>query len=318
MAGTSLASTEGGQDGTLEGSSQDSDIRLVDRSTGLDYPTAAAPAVVYASGRGRWRSPLVFEIHRMPPHAYDEHVVVGHQLMLNLGSPVRLGWREGDRRHEEVLGTGALCIQSAGDANAPLWRDEMTFATASIPHSMVEALLRDRAPSPTATFAKRHCVSDRSSQAYVRALAGELASPTEPLYSEALSLAFVLHLLSSHGQSTRRKQLAPRGGLGPAQLRAAVELAHEGLASDLCVSAMASAAGYSPFHFSRLFKATTGMAPHQFVLRLRLERAARLLRGRRMALKDVAAATGFFDQPHFTRVFRKAFGVTPSVFAAER
>jgi AraC family transcriptional regulator len=71
---------------------------------------------------------MVFEVHKMAPHEYDDHVVVGHQLMVNLGPTVRLAWKEGDRRREGYLATGALCIQSEGESNAPSWRDEMCFA----------------------------------------------------------------------------------------------------------------------------------------------------------------------------------------------
>jgi AraC family transcriptional regulator len=293
----------------------ESAIRLVDRRTGRAYATAAGPSVVQSSARRGWRSPLVFEVHHMLPHEYEEHVVVGHQLMLNVGAPVRFGWREGDGRREAVLGTGCLCIQSDGDANAPSWRDEITFATASIPPSMVDGLLGGRAPSPDATFRKLHCVDEPTAHAYVRSLAAELSSPSEPLYAETLAHAFVLHLLGRHGQAPGPKQLAPRGKLRPAQLRAVIEHAHEQLASRLTLGEMARVAGYSPFQFARLFKATTGSAPHQFVLRLRLERAARLLREGAIPLDQVALATGFYDQAHFTNVFRKALRVTPAVFA---
>jgi AraC family transcriptional regulator len=295
---------------------EESAIKLVDPKTGRAYATAGAPGVVYASARIGWNSPLVFEVHRMGPHEYEEHVTIGHQLLVNLGGPVRLGWLEGSRRREATLATGGLCIQSDGDANAPRWRDAMTFATASIPPSMVDAALLDRAPVSSATFVKRHCVSDSPASAYVRSLAAELASPTEPLYAEVLSHAFVLHLLGVHGQTRGRKQLAPKGRLCPAQARNVLELIHEHLASKLTLDRMATCTGYSPFQFARLFKATTGLPPHAFVLRLRLERSRRLLLESKTSPADIALATGFYDQAHFTNVFRNAFGVTPSVFAA--
>jgi AraC family transcriptional regulator len=295
---------------------QDSAIRLRDHKTGLEYATAKGLAVVHASTRVRWGSPLVFEVHRMPPHEYSEHVVVGHQLMLNLGAPVRLGWREGDRRHDGTLTTGAICIQSDGDSNAPAWRDEMTFATASIPTSMVSSLLQDGAPKPEETFHKRHCVVDPAALVFARSLSAEISSPTEPLYAEMLSLAFVLHLLGNHGCSPGRKQLSPKGKLRPSQLRSVIDLAHGRLDSGLTIESMAAVSGYSPFQFARLFKATTGLAPHRFVLELRVERAARLLREGTTSLADIALATGFYDQAHFANVFRRAVGVTPSMFAA--
>jgi AraC family transcriptional regulator len=295
---------------------RDSAICLADRETGAAFATATGAAVMLASSsHAGWRSPLIFEIHRMPPGAYDPHTTIGHQLMMNLGGPVRFGWLDRNRRREAWLETGQLCIQSDGDSNAPRWHDELTFATAAIDPSVIDSLLGDRAPARGELFPKRHCVPDARGAQLARALAAELTSPTEPLYAETLSAAFVLHLVEAHGRTRGRKQLTPRGKLGAGQLRAATELVREQLGS-VTVQAMARAAGYSQFQFARLFKATTGWAPHQFVRSLRLERASRLLREPDASVAHVALATGFYDQAHLTNAFRDAFGLTPAVFAA--
>lgn len=251
----------------------------------------------------------------MAPHAYDEHVLVGHRLIVNLGAPVRFGWRRGDRTLEAPLATGGFCLQSEGDTNAPFWREEMTFAAVALPPAMVEAILEERAPKPTETFAERRCIPETTAYSFARALAAELSSPGEPLYAEALGQAFALHLLGAHGQSGGSKRLAPKGKLGAAQLRSALDYAQEHLATDVSLESLAQAAGYSPFQFARLFKATTGLAPHQFVLRLRLERACRLIRSGHTGLAEVALAVGFYDQAHLTNVFRKALGQTPAAYA---
>jgi AraC family transcriptional regulator len=99
------------------------------------------------------------------------------------------------------------------------------------------------------------------------------------------------------------------------QLKIVTEMARQELANDLSLNQLAIAAKVSPFHFARLFKNTTGLAPHKFVLRLRLERAKRLIASRQLPLTDIALAVGFFDQAHFTNVFRRAFGMTPKAFA---
>jgi AraC family transcriptional regulator len=156
----------------------------------------------------------------------------------------------------------------------------------------------------------------RPAYGFARAIAAELSSPTEPLYADALSSSFVLHLLLAHGVSQAGKRLAPRGKLGSAQLRATIDLAHERLAHGISLDELAAASGYSVFQFARMFKATTGLAPHQFVLRLRLERAQRLLARERHDVAEVAVACGFYDQAHLTNAFRKAFGRTPAAFAA--
>jgi AraC family transcriptional regulator len=291
-------------------------IALLDPATGKHYAAAGSDAVVLSSVLGGWRDDFVLEIHRMAPHAYDEHVLVGHRLIVNLGPAVCFGWRRGDKPQEAILPTGGFCLQSEGDVNAPFWSDEMTFAAIAVAPTLVETLLEERAPKATETFAERRCVVEPSAYNFARSLAAELSSPTEPLFAEALSRSFVLHLLSAHGVAAGAKRLVPNGKLGSVQLRAAVEIAHEKLADSLSTDDLSAAAGYSPFQFSRMFKATTGMAPHQFVMRLRLERAQRLLSSASHGVADVAVACGFYDQAHLTNAFRKAFGLTPAAFTA--
>jgi AraC family transcriptional regulator len=67
----------------------------------------------------------------------------------------------------------------------------------------------------------------------------------------------------------------------------------------------------SPAHFARAFKQTIGSPPHRFLLSLRLDRARRLLERPEAQLSDVALGSGFADQAHFTRHFKRQFGVTP-------
>ena len=69
--------------------------------------------------------------------------------------------------------------------------------------------------------------------------------------------------------------------------------------------------GYSRSHFFRMFRAATGYAPHQYVLRVRLKHAQELMRLGSMSLIDVAAHCGFSSHAHMSRVFRQLLGVTP-------
>jgi AraC family transcriptional regulator len=86
------------------------------------------------------------------------------------------------------------------------------------------------------------------------------------------------------------------------------------LDQELPVTAMATVAQLSPSHFSRLFKQSTGLSPHQYLLRQRIERARELLAdpGRRIA--EVSYELGFPSQSYFTTVFRTLVGVTPRAF----
>ena len=83
------------------------------------------------------------------------------------------------------------------------------------------------------------------------------------------------------------------------------------LDSDISLSDMASVAGLSPFHFSRVFKLATGETPYHFLSTRRLMRARCLLQEGKMPLAELALACGFASQSHFTAAFTKAMGVSP-------
>ena len=107
-----------------------------------------------------------------------------------------------------------------------------------------------------------------------------------------------------------------RGGvLAKPKLRAVLEYIHEHLDAELCLDRLAGLAHLSPYHFARLFKNSTGLPPHQYVIARRIERAKELLREReRLPLAEVAAEVGFACQSHFTRHFKRLVGVTPKRF----
>ena len=74
----------------------------------------------------------------------------------------------------------------------------------------------------------------------------------------------------------------------------------------------------SPAHFARAFKETMGLGPHQYLLHLRLERARRMLDAEDAVLSNIAQRAGFADQAHFTRLFKREYGVTPGIVLRSR
>jgi AraC family transcriptional regulator len=74
----------------------------------------------------------------------------------------------------------------------------------------------------------------------------------------------------------------------------------------------------SPAHFSRSFKLAFGEPPHAYVMRRRLERACTLMVTSSTSLSQIAFSVGFADQPHLCRLFKKAFGQSPTSWRRER
>src|SRR5205085_2073765 len=103
-------------------------------------------------------------------------------------------------------------------------------------------------------------------------------------------------------------------GLAPWQLRRVVEYLDAHLPKHVPLAELAELAGLSQSHFSRAFKASTGMAPYRWQLDARIRRAQALLLDARASLEQVAEATGFADAVHFGRTFRKLTGATPAVW----
>jgi transcriptional regulator GlxA family with amidase domain len=115
-------------------------------------------------------------------------------------------------------------------------------------------------------------------------------------------------------QHLARHASAASGGLGPGRLERVRALIEGSLAQPLHVGDLAAAAHMSPFHFSRRFKLATGVSPHVYLTRRRVERAKELLAESRLPLVHVASAVGFQTQGHFTEVFRRHTFTTPRRF----
>src|SRR4051794_6036124 len=105
-----------------------------------------------------------------------------------------------------------------------------------------------------------------------------------------------------------------RGGLPVRQLRKVEDYIHERLADDISLESLAELAELSPFHFSRVFKQTTGMSPLQFVTRERITRAQQLIRETKRSLIEIGLDVGYKNPSHFAQVFRRVVGVSPTEF----
>jgi len=90
------------------------------------------------------------------------------------------------------------------------------------------------------------------------------------------------------------------------------------LAADLTLRDLADVADVSPSSLGRRFKAETGTTPWRYVLKRRIERAKALLRDTDRSLAAIALDTGFYDQPHFTRTFKRFEGETPGEYRDRR
>jgi AraC family transcriptional regulator len=133
------------------------------------------------------------------------------------------------------------------------------------------------------------------------------------IFLDYVTLAVAAHVAHTYG-GMQRAPGPVRGGLAVWQERRAKELLAADLAGDTRLADVAQACGLSVSHFARAFRRSTGLAPHAWLQRRRVELAKDLLRRRDQRLSDIALACGFANQNHFTKVFSGQVGLSPGVW----
>jgi AraC family transcriptional regulator len=141
-------------------------------------------------------------------------------------------------------------------------------------------------------------------------------SPAGRLYGESLCNALAVYLLNRYAVR-RYAPVAYRGGLPGYRLRRVLDYIGDNLAEDLSLGQLAAVVNMSPHYFAELFKKSTGQTPHQYILLRRIERAKNKIADANGSIIEAGIEVGFSNPSHFSRVFRKLVGTSPSEFRAE-
>jgi AraC family transcriptional regulator len=139
---------------------------------------------------------------------------------------------------------------------------------------------------------------------------------TNQLFVDHAMLAFTAHIAQAYGGAQPVSGPA-RGGLAPWQTKQACERLESELTGKHSLEQLAAEFGLSVSHFSRAFRTSTGLPPHQWLLRQRVKAAKQLMTVRDLPLSEIAISAGFANQSHFTRVFSGLVGVSPAAWRRE-
>jgi AraC family transcriptional regulator len=137
--------------------------------------------------------------------------------------------------------------------------------------------------------------------------------PAGSLFIDGIELAVATILVRTFGVEPR-PQAKALSGLGPVRLRHVLDFMQVNLDRPPNLRTLATCARLSPAQFSAQFRASTGMTPTRYMLRIRIDRAKQLLRNTRLSILEVGMSVGFDNQQHFATVFRRLVGVPPSLY----
>ena len=136
---------------------------------------------------------------------------------------------------------------------------------------------------------------------------------TSAIFIEHVTSAMLTHLCNSYG-GARPGTPFSKGGMTRLQAARAKEFLAAHCADDLSLLDVARACGLSRGHFTKAFRVATGLTPHQWLQRYRIDKAKNQLLDPALSIADIAISCGFADQSHLTRVFSRLVGDSPAAW----
>jgi AraC family transcriptional regulator len=263
---------------------------------------------------------LRLEAGRNNISAVDDVVGMHHYVSMNLDDqPLTLEVKGSHGFRRVVLRRGSVWVCPAGDIVSVRLNSTFRYVRMSIDPDYFARMVGTESADAPVELRRTFGIAKSQIGHILGALVAEAdaGNPGGLPFVEALvtglSRQLALHAGAQSPGPERR-----RGGLSTAARRRSLEMMAAQISTNISVDVLAREVGLSPAHFARAFRQTMGVPPHQYLLTLRLEHARRLLEGPDAVLSDVAHRAGFADQAHFTRMFKREFGVTPGALVKSR
>ncbi|WP_088431791.1 AraC family transcriptional regulator [Halomicronema hongdechloris] len=261
---------------------------------------------------------IVVERFQNSPGEGNCHFEAEHTLFMFLAPrPIHYLQRQDGKTHTGLYRQGDVSLAPADTPFFARWDGEEQIVRIRLAKGFVQRVAAETLEHDGDRLTLQPEFQSRNAQ--LEAIATLLLAETHPtpsssaLYLDSLAHVLAVNLLRHH--ATTHPQV-PRyeGGLLPRQLNPVLDYIDTYLHDDIKLVDLAQLLNMSPFHFSRLFKQSTGLSPHQYLIQQRVERAKWLLKHSDRPIIDIALACGFNSHSHLSKQFRQLTGMTPKVY----
>jgi AraC family transcriptional regulator len=273
-----------------------------------------------ATTRGRGWSGVTVDLHRPYFNVAESYAGLDHHLICYCPSgSAKLLQRRAGAVHIGMVTAGTSYIMPAGYDST--WEGNSGLsARLRIPTSLVASAAEQLGRRALQVEIRNvFHVYDPVIERLAQALLAEMdmsAHPAQRLIVDSISAALAAHMLRSYN-ALQAVGCSAEGSLGKVEMARLTQFIEENLDRTISLEDLAAIANVSRFHFTRLFKRSTGTTAIHFVEQCRIRRAESLIVNTDLPLAEIAMMTGFADQSHFTRRFHRHMGCTPAVFARE-
>lgn len=283
---------------------------------GANLPTQAERGykTIFSSSGTRWNGlsvELGFQSQPELPFSIEEPQSRIYRVL----STTDIAWSARGAHHKERWRAGTTIFLRERYRLDDIFTKGTQTINVELEKRKVLKLLNDDARASSVDFIEHVITSDEQVAGILGAMLAEAraGNPAGDLFAESISVALLVHLYDRYDRSRAAFRL--EGRLSQRQIDIVSRYVRDNIAEDLSIVGLAQLLRLSPAHFCKAFSRTLGVTPHRFVLNERISIARQQLRRPLPPpLVELARKLGFADQAHFSNVFRKLVGCSPSAF----
>jgi AraC family transcriptional regulator len=254
--------------------------------------------------------------HQLPYAEVPESCHPTHTIALGLGATVRRERWVDDCYHSELFQRGSVGIVPAGVVHRATVRQPLEFMLITIEPTFFNQVAQEWC-NPDCNQLIPHFANQQDPLLLQLGLTLkaelEQGCPGGKLYIDSITQLISVHLLKTYSK-LRPLVKSYSNPLPNRTLQSVIEYIQAHLDRDIPLTELAQIARVSHYYFCTLFKKSTGVSPHRYILQQRIERAKKLLKYSQHTIVDIALQCGFTNQSHFTKRFHEMTGSTPKAY----
>ena len=283
----------------------------------LDLTQATSPSKILprkpslSSHAANWKGIILRQYSQLPPHGFPEYYPQQHLIIIHQQPDRARVIRKIDGEKQNLLvNSEDIVFIPAKHSHGASWQAELELTVLIIDPNFVSQVAYEWIDPDRIELLPRFAHCDRFISQVGLQLKNSLLTTENRFYAESMATALSSHLIQHYSiEKPVFREYA--GGLSRSKLERVKEYIRDRLTENITLQEISNEVGLSRCYFAQMFKQSTGIAPYQYVIQQRVERAKQLLKQHNLPLAEIALECGFSDQSALSRTFGKCVGTTP-------